>query len=229
MRKQACCFRSSGTSAIPASIPSLGERERRDLPAVDVDDAFVIGVGTEDHPGKFGPAGPHKAGKADNLAGSDLDRHVAQHGGVWVVGVATTGDALHLEHDLARLAGERFSQELDVAPDHQPDNVVDCDLRHIAARDVPAVAEDGVAITDRLHFVQLVRYVDDADALGLQIADDLVQLIDLAATERRRRLVHDDELGVHGERLGDLDHLLLGDAERTYQRSADQARGRGRR
>jgi len=36
---------------------------------------------------------------------------------VWVVGAATTGDALHLEHDLARLAGERFSQELDVAPD----------------------------------------------------------------------------------------------------------------
>ena len=47
-------------------------------------------VGAEDHPGELGPTGPDKAGEADDLAGSDLDRHVAQDGGVRVVDAAGT-------------------------------------------------------------------------------------------------------------------------------------------
>ena len=44
-------------------------------------------------------------------------------------------------------------------------------------------------------------------------ADDLVQLLRLVPAQRRRRLVHDDQLGVARERAQDLDLLLLGRAQ----------------
>ena len=44
-------------------------------------------------------------------------------------------------------------------------------------------------------------------------ADDAEELVDLGVGERRGGLVHDQDLRAVGERLGDLDHLLLRDAE----------------
>ena len=43
--------------------------------------------------------------------------------------------------------------------------------------------------------------------------DQRVQRGHLGVVERRRRLVHDQHAGVVGQRLGDLDHLLLGDGQ----------------
>ena len=49
--------------------------------------------------------------------------------------------------------------------------------------------------------------------LRLQAPQKGVQARDLVDAERRRRLVEDDHRGVGGERLGDLDELLLGDRQ----------------
>ena len=46
-----------------------------------------------------------------------------------------------------------------------------------------------------------------------ELADDSEQLADLGLGQRRSRLVHDQDRGVEGQRLGDLDHLLLGNRE----------------
>ena len=70
-----------------------------------------------------------------------------------------------------------------------------------------------------------------------QLPDDLEQLLRLARGQRRRRLVHDDDARVEGQRLGDLDHLHLpdGQASRPACRAAccrptrsQQRRGRAR-
>ena len=44
---------------------------------------------------------------------------------------------------------------------------------------------------------------------ALQLADQVEHVLDLAHRQRRRRLVHDDELGVEGERARDRHRLLL--------------------
>ncbi|MCY1455765.1 hypothetical protein D9M71_729230 [compost metagenome] len=63
-----------------------------------------------------------------------------------------------------------------------------------------------------------MRHVDDADAFGLQTRDDSVQLVYFAATERSGRFIHDDELRIHGERLGNLYHLLFSHTELANHR-----------
>ena len=68
---------------------------------------------------------------------------------------------------------------------------------------------DGVA--ERQHLGEAVRDVEDGDALRLEARDGREELLGLALAERRRRLVEDEDLGVGGERLGDLDHLPLGE------------------
>ena len=46
-----------------------------------------------------------------------------------------------------------------------------------------------------------------------RLADDLEQMRHLALGQRRRRLIHDQNIGFVGNRLGDLDHLPVGDAQ----------------
>ena len=75
--------------------------------------------------------------------------------------------------------------------------------------DDAAVAHDGHLVRDSEDFVDLVRDVDDRAAAGLEVGDDLEQLRHFALRERRRRLVHDEDLRFvrHGPR--NLDHLPL--------------------
>ena len=54
---------------------------------------------------------------------------------------------------------------------------------------------------------------EDGDALPLQIADKLEQLLNLMGGERRRRLVHDEDANVERNRLGDFDRLLGGQCQ----------------
>ena len=61
-----------------------------------------------------------------------------------------------------------------------------------------------------LDLVQPVRDEDDADAVGLERRDDVEQLVGLGERQARGRLVEDDQPRLDRQRLGDLDHLLLG-------------------
>ncbi len=64
-----------------------------------------------------------------------------------------------------------------------------------------------------MDFVQAVRDVDNAHSALAQPPDHRKQLVNLAVGQGGRGLVHDQHLGVDGERLGHLDHLLLGHTE----------------
>ena len=50
-----------------------------------------------------------------------------------------------------------------------------------------------------------------------EAADDGEELLDLGPAQGACRLVHDDELGLHRERAGDLDHLLLGNRQVAHR------------
>jgi hypothetical protein len=65
-----------------------------------------------------------------------------------------------------------------------------------------------------LDLVQLVADHDRGDALGLEADDEVEEVLRLLLVERRSGLVEDEELHVFVECLGDLDELLLADAQR---------------
>ena len=116
----------------------------------------------------------------------------------------------------------------ELAANHHPDERGAIDAGAFAGLDGLPIAEDGDAIGNREDLFETMRDIDDAAAVRLEQPDDREQSLDFAFGQRGRRLVHDDDLRVGADRLGDLDDLLLGHAERFDQarridRGADPA------
>ena len=93
---------------------------------------------------------------------------------------------------------------------HQPDQLVLVRRPGVARRHIAAVAQHRDAVADPADLLHAVGDVDDADAVRLDLVDQGEELLGLAVGERGGRLVEDEHREVGAERLGDLDHLLLG-------------------
>ena len=72
-----------------------------------------------------------------------------------------------------------------------------------------------------------MRDVDDADARGREPAYLLEEAADVVLGDGGGGLVHHDDAGVLGDRLGDLDLLLLGDRQVPHERVGGQAQVQG--
>ena len=83
----------------------------------------------------------------------------------------------------------------------------------VARTDVLTVAVNADTVADGEDLVHAVRNVDDCNALCRQIADMLEQQLDLTVGDSGGRLVHDNDLGVDGNCLDDLDQLALCNGE----------------
>ena len=82
-----------------------------------------------------------------------------------------------------------------------------------AGGDVPAVPEHGEVVAEGPHLAHPVRDEDDRHARRLEAGDDLAQPVDVAAGERRGRLVEEQDARLAIDRAGDLDLLLDGEVE----------------
>ena len=100
-----------------------------------------------------------------------------------------------------------------IAVDHQADDLLGVQLLGRTRGDPLAVAHDGDVVGDAQNLVHLVGDVDDAHAPGRQLFNDLKEVLDLVFCQRGSRLIEHDDLGVVGNRLGDLDHLPLRNGE----------------
>ena len=202
---------------MPAATACCGRSDRRPA-AVDEDLAGLRRVGAEHRARHLGAPGAHQAGEAQDLARRSVK-----------LTSRTSGPQLrlaHLERDFAAAArAPATALVAERAADHHADDRLDAGRRGRHGADIFAVAQDRDAVGDLLQLVHLVRDVDDADAARLQFADDLEQFGDLGVVQRRGRLVHDQHARVERQRLGDLDHLLLGDGQAADDRARIDARG----
>ena len=115
------------------------------------------------------------------------------------------------------------------------DDLVQGQLAHRRGDDVTAVAQDRRAVGDARDLVHAVRDVDDRDALGFEPAKEGEQFLDLAARERGRRLVEDEDADVARDRLDDFGQLALArrkiarlaPSDRCRRRASRRVRGRG--
>ena len=64
-----------------------------------------------------------------------------------------------------------------------------------------------------------MRDVDHADAARAQLVEDAEERLDFGVGERGGRLIQNEDARFLRERLGDLDELLLPDAELTDGRA----------
>ena len=85
------------------------------------------------------------------------------------------------------------------------------DLVEATAAGHRAVAQNGEALGDAEHLVELVGDQDHGLALGGEPAHQLGQLLPLGRRQGRRGLVEDHDLGAAVEELDDLQPLPLGD------------------
>ena len=122
----------------------------------------------------------------------------------------------HVEQHVADLlvAIERAVDVAQIAADHHADEL---GLLHLAGDDrvhVAAVLEDGDLVGDLEDLAHAVRDVDDDLALGLELADDGEQRLDLRIAQAGGGLVKADDAQVFAAaRLHDLHQLLIGDAQ----------------
>ena len=118
-------------------------------------------------------------------------------------------EIVHLEDRLPR--GDRLllDAEEDVAADHQPREPRLGGAGRRERVHCLSSAQDGDAIRDLEHLVQLVRDEDDRHALPLEGLEDREQLGRLLRREHGGRLVEDEDVCAPIQRLHDLDPLLL--------------------
>ena len=135
--------------------------------------------------------------------------------------MAGHGEAAQLHHGLAPRARRGLGrvEVRDVAPDHAAGHLVLACLRRRAGMDHRAVAHDGDPVGHEPHLVELVRGEQDRGSGGAQRADLLEQDLGLGVGEHRRRLVHHENTRAARQRLGDLDHLLVGVRQPRNRRS----------
>ena len=81
---------------------------------------------------------------------------------------------------------------------------------------VLAVAQNDHAVGAGINLAEAVGNVNDADALFAEFADEREEAVGLGEGEAGGGLIHDDEPGVQGEGLGNLDELLLGDGQPVH-------------
>ena len=79
------------------------------------------------------------------------------------------------------------------------------------------IAQNGGAITNRHDLVEPMGDIDDSNATVPEHAHEREQSTHLGGAQSRGRLVHDDEASLDRQRAGDLDHLLVRDAEVAHQ------------
>ncbi len=109
------------------------------------------------------------------------------------------------------LVARRASVALQLAAEHQRDQLEARQLRGRRRADQTAVAQHGDAVRDLVNLVDEVGDEDDGDAARLEIAHDAEQQFGLARVEARGRLVEHEDPRVLLQRPGDRDELLDGD------------------
>ena len=118
-----------------------------------------------------------------------------------------------IDGDVADLAFMFGIAVVERTADDHVDQFIHREAFHRAGALILAVADNSDALADLAELFQAVGDVDHADALLLKVADDVHQLIDLFFGQRRGGFVQNKDLRVHRDRLGDFDHLLLGDGQ----------------
>ena len=163
------------------------------------------GVCAEDCAGKFRAPGAHESRQANHFTGPDLNSNILQQ--------FFLGEVSHIQHHIANLGVARRKLFRDFTAHHQFHQAVDGLLRPGGGRHKASIPEHRDPVDNLVELLQSVRNIHNADAIGLQLPENPEENLHLFFRKCRGRLIQNQHLGLHRQRLGNLCHLLLGHAE----------------
>ena len=138
--------------------------------------------------------------------------------------VRLLGQILQAEHLVAKGGAAVQGLVAHVVAHHVAGQQVGGHIPDVALRHHHAVAQHRIAVTDLHDLAQLVGDKDDANVLLFQRAQDLKYVLDLRVGQRGGGFVHDDDLGVHQKRAGNLHDLLVGGVQVAHHGAGVQAK-----
>ena len=189
-----------------ALLDDILRRVDLDLLALDEDLTLRQLVHTEDALDQLAAACAYQTADAENLAATNRKADALY----LVVGA---DDVLCFKDHIADLRIQLGEHISDLAADHHFDELRLVQILSITRTDVLTIAVNADAVADGEDLVHAVRNVDDRNALCRQLADMLEQQFNLTVGDGGGRLVHDNDLGVDGNCLDDLDQLALCNGE----------------
>ena len=154
---------------------------------------------------QLGLAVPLYAGDAEDLPASHVERDTVDHG---VPAVVDHGEVVDHQDDVVGCPVGLVDGELDRSADHQLCQLGLAGGLRCRRGDDRATADHGDPVRDGDHLFELVRDEDDGRPVVAQGSHDADQLVDLLRGQHRGGLVENQDLGVVGECLDDLDTLL---------------------
>ena len=168
---------------------------------------------------EFGAARAHQTGNADDLAAPHVKVHIPDDLPLGMQRVMHR-PVLHLQDGISDSGVTRRKPVRKVPIDHAADDPV---LLHrldpaIDLVDGPAIAQHRDAVGDAGDLVQFVGDQDRGDALPAECDEAIEQRRAVGLVEAGGGFVQDQQAHPLGERLGDLDQLLLADTEIGDQR-----------
>ena len=201
-----------GQEAEPAIDRRPGVRRVERLPA-ERDGAVRPRHRPEQRMRDLRPTGADEAGEPENFARIEIEGDVLH--------LRRRFEVAHGQHRRGVGVRDRFRREnvLEFAADHHRDERVAIQIGDRPNADQLAVLEHRHAVGDREDLLQPVGDVDDADAVRAQTPGSVEQQLRLAARNHRSRLVEHQKLRIAHQRLCDLDHLLIRDAQLLHQRA----------
>jgi hypothetical protein len=157
---------------------------------------------------KFCSACADQSGKADDLSGTDFERHTVY---------AALG-AANVHETQCNFPGSNICRWIEVghfSPDHLRDQLCLVQVVNPVRTHAFTVAEYSHAIGQCEDFLQPMRDVDDADSVLSQFAHQREKQMLLFERQGSSWLVHDDDTRSASNRTRDLHELLLWHRERS--------------
>ena len=169
--------------------------------SVQLNGACLHPVGPENQAGSLRSTGSDQPGQANNFSRSNLEGHAPHLG-------ASSQLTDHQPH-LARTtqAGGEFLVQ--ATAHHQGDHLLTINVFHCASAHMTTISKNSDAIRDRIDLIKPMTNVNDPYALRPQFSYYLEQPFHFAWGEGGGRLVHHNDTGILGKRLGNLNDLLL--------------------
>ena len=138
--------------------------------------------------------------------------------------VRLLGQILQAEHLVPELCAAVQGLVAHLMAHHVAGKPIGGHVFDVAFRHHYAVAQHRVAVADLHDLAQLVGDKDDAHVLLFQRAQDFKYVLDLRVGQRGCGFVHDDDLGVHQKRAGNLHDLLVGGVQVAHHGAGVQAK-----
>ena len=102
---------------------------------------------------------------------------------------------------------------VDYLTDHGLDNLGGNDILFLEDRRVLTVTQDRQTIGKHVNFLKSVGNIDDRNTFAAKLLDDLEEHLRFFTGKGSCGLVHDQQLGILGKSLEDLDQLSLSDTQ----------------